>query len=148
MAITFITTLLQEEGKKATGISVPAEVVAALGKQKRPSVKVSLNSYTYRTTIGAYGDVFMLPVSAEHREGAGIKAVDEVEVTLELDLEPRTVTIPDDLSVALAEAGAVASFDALAYSKRKEFVRQVEDAKTHETRQRRITGVVTKLTEG
>jgi hypothetical protein len=146
MSITFITTLLKAEGKNATGISVPAEVIAALGTQKRPPVKVSLNGYIYRSTVAAYGDVFMLPVSQEHREAAGVQAGDEIEVTLELDTEPRTVDVPDDLAAALSQKpGAAAAFEALAFSKRKEFVRQVEDAKTQETRDRRIDGIVAKL---
>jgi Bacteriocin-protection, YdeI or OmpD-Associated/Domain of unknown function (DUF1905) len=143
MAITFTTTLLKAEGLNATGISVPADVIAALGKQKRPPVKVSLNGYTYRTTVAPYGDVFMLPVSQEHRAAAGVKAGDQVEVTLELDLEPRTVDVPHDLAAALSKkTGATAAFDALSYSRRKEFVRQVEEAKTQETRERRIAKIV------
>jgi uncharacterized protein YdeI (YjbR/CyaY-like superfamily) len=55
------------------------------------------------------------------------------------------VDIPDDLATALATAGAKEMFDALALSKRKEFVRQVEDAKTPETRARRIAKIVTQL---
>jgi hypothetical protein len=146
MAVTFTTTILQAEGKNATGISVPPEVVAALGKGKKPPVRVTLNGYSYRTTIAAYGDVFMLPVSQEHRAAAGVKAGDELDVTLEVDTEPRIVEVPDDLAAALAQkSGARAAFDALSYSARKEFVRQVEDAKTQETRDRRIAGIVAKL---
>ena len=149
MAVTFNTTLLQAEGKNATGISVPADVIAALGKGKKPPVKVSLNGYSYRTTIAAYGDVFMLPVSQQHREAAGVKAGDDLEVVLELDLEPRTVDVPDDLAAALAQKpGAAATFGALSYTRRKEFVRQVEEAKTQETRTRRIAGIVSKVGEG
>ena len=146
MAVTFTTTLLKAEGKNATGISVPAEIVTALGTQKKPPVKVSVNGYTYRTTIAAYGDVFMLSVSQENREAAGVKAGDQVEVTLELDLEPRTVDVPYDLVVALSEKpGAKDAFAALAFSRRKEFVRQVEEAKTQETRERRIAKIVAQL---
>lgn len=149
MKATFTSTVVQAEGKNTTGLQVPAEAIAALGKQKRPKVTVSLNGYTYRSTVAAYGDVFMLPVSAEHREAAGVKAGDEVEVTIELDLEPRTVDVPDDLAAALAEKpGATAAFDALSYTMRKEYVRQVESAKAQETRERRIAGIVAKLTEG
>jgi hypothetical protein len=143
MSEKFITTLLKAEGKNATGISVPPAVVAALGSGKRPPVKVTLNGYTYRTTVAAYGEVFMLPVSQEHREAAGVKAGDQIEVTLELDQEPRTVDVPEDLAAALsAKPGAKAAFDALAFSRRKEFVRQVEEAKTQETRERRISKIV------
>jgi hypothetical protein len=142
---SFRTTLLLE-GKTATGIKVPAEVVKSLGSHKKPPVRVTIGSHTYRSTIAAYGDVFMLPVSAEHREAAGIKAGDEIEVTLELDTEPRTVEVPDDLAAALAaKPGARAAFDALSYTNRKEYVRQVETAKAQETRDRRIAGIVAKL---
>lgn len=146
MEETFTAKILQEEGMNATGIQVPPEIITAFGKGKKPKVKVTIHGYTYRSTVAAYGDVFMLPLSQEHRQAAGVKAGDTVQVTLELDLEPRTVDIPSDLATALAEKeGAAAAFDALSYSARKEFVRQVEDAKTQETRNRRIAGIVTKI---
>ena len=146
MAVTFTTSVVQAEGKNATGLRIPADVIASLGTQKRPKVIVSLNGYTYRSTVAAYGDVFMLPVSAEHREAAGVNAGDAVEVTLELDTEPRTVAVPDDLAAALVQKpGATETFDALAYSVRKEHVRQVESAKSQQTRERRIAAIVAKL---
>jgi hypothetical protein len=149
MKTTFTTTVDQAEGMNATGLRVPAEAVAALGKQKRPKVMVSLNGYSYRSTISAYGDVFMLPLAKEHRDAAGVKAGDQVEVTLELDTAPRTVEVPDDLAAALAaKPGARAAFDALAYTTRKEHVRQVESAKAPETRERRIAKIVAGLAEG
>jgi hypothetical protein len=146
MAETFTTTLQKAEGLNATGIRVPAEVIAALGTQKRPKVKVTINGYTYRNTVAVFGDVFMIGVSQEHRAAAGLEAGDEVEVTLELDTEPRTVDVPDDLKAALSEkAGATEAFDALSYTMRKEYVRQVEEAKAQATRERRIAGIVAKL---
>ncbi|HVF99584.1 MAG TPA: YdeI/OmpD-associated family protein, partial [Chloroflexia bacterium] len=130
MAETFTTTILQAEGLNATGISVPPEVISALGTQKRPKVVVTLNGYTYRTTVAPFGDVFMIPLSQEHREASGLKAGDEVEVTIALDVEPRTVEVPEDLAAALsARPGATEAFERLAYSRRKEFVRQVNEAK-------------------
>jgi hypothetical protein len=148
MQVTFTTTVTQEEGMNATGLPVPADAVAALGTKKRPPVKVSLAGYTYRSTVAAYGDVFMLPLAAEHRNAAGLIAGDRVEVTLELDEEPRTVDVPDDLAEALAaQPGTRAKFDALAYSARKEHVRQVETAKAEDTRTRRIAKIVASLSE-
>ena len=145
--VTFVTAVQQAEGKNATGIQVPSDVVAALDSGKRPKVKISLNGYTYRSTVAAYGDVFMLPLSQEHREAAGVQANDTVEVTLELDTEPRTVEVPDVLAAALAENGVQQAFDALAPSRRKEHVRQVESAKADDTRQRRIAKIVATLQE-
>ncbi|MFO7321454.1 MAG: YdeI/OmpD-associated family protein [Chloroflexota bacterium] len=148
MKTTFVTTITQEAGMDATGIPVPAEAVAALGKGKRPPVKVTVNGYTYRSTVAPYGGVFMLPLAKEHRHAAGVRAGDEVEVTLELDEEPRTVDVPADLAAALAEKpGARGAFDKLSYTMRKEHVRQVETAKAAETRQRRIARIVAGLGE-
>jgi uncharacterized protein YdeI (YjbR/CyaY-like superfamily) len=88
----------------------------------------------------------MLPLAKEHRDAAGVKAGDRVEVTLELDSAPRTVDVPDDLAAALAaQPGARTAFDDLAYSVRKEHVRQVETAKAQETRERRIAKIVAGL---
>jgi hypothetical protein len=146
MKATFSTPVVQAEGLNATGLRVPAEAVAALGAGKRPEVTVSLNGYTYRSTIAAYGDVFMLPLSAEHRATVGVRAGDQVEVTIELDLAPRIVEVPADLAAALAaQPGATATFDALSYTMHKEYVRQVEEAKAPETRERRIAAIVVKL---
>jgi hypothetical protein len=146
MAITF-TTVIKGAGINAAGIPVPDEVVAALGKGRSPKVVVTLNgSYTYRGTVQVSDGQFMLSFSSDKREEAGIKVGDEVEVTLELDTEPRTVEVPNDLSAALsAKDGAMAAFDALAYSKRKEFVRQVNEAKSQETRERRIANIVAQM---
>ena len=146
MKTTFTTTVWKDKEMNATALQVPADAVAALGKGKRHPVKVSLNGYTYRTTIAVMGGVCMLPLSAENRGAARAKAGDKVEITLELDTEPRTVVVPEDLAAALSKKrGAKAKFDASSYSVRKEHVRQVESAKAQETRDRRIAIIVAKL---
>lgn len=146
MSATFTTPVVKAEDSNATGLQVPAEVVAALRAGKRPKVTVSLNGHTYRSTVAAYGDLFMLPLSAEHRTAAGVKAGDVVEVTIALDLAPRTVEVPADLAAALAAVpGAAAAFDALSYTLRKEYVRGVEEAKSLATRERRIARIVAGL---
>ncbi len=148
MKATFLTTVVKDDSSNATGLPVPAEAVAALGSGKRPPVVVTINGFTYRTTVAAYGDVFMMPLSAERRAAAGVQAGDEVEVTIELDAAPRTVDVPADLAAALAEKpGARAAFDGLSYTARKEHARQVESAKAADTRQRRILKIVAGLGE-
>jgi hypothetical protein len=142
----YTTTIVQDDQVNATGIPVPKEVIEAFSSGKKPRVKVTLNSFTYRTTVAAYGDVFMMPLSQERREAAGVKAGDTVEITLELDTEPRVVEVPADLADALAAApGAREAFDRASFSARKEFVRQVESAKAPETRVRRIQKIVDQL---
>jgi len=91
----------------------------------------------------------MLPVSAEHRQGAHVAAGDEVDVELELDSDPREVTVPPDFQKALdADPDAKRSFQELSYSKKQRFVLPVEDARTPETRQRRIDKAMSDLREG
>ena len=137
-------------GKTATGFEVPADVIASLGPGKKPAVTVTLNGgYTYRSSVGSMGGKFMLPVSGEHRAGAGIAAGDRVEVDLELDTQPREVSVPDDLSAALdAEPTARSFFDGLSYSNKLRHVLAIDGAKTAETRERRIVKAVGLFHEG
>jgi uncharacterized protein YdeI (YjbR/CyaY-like superfamily) len=94
------------------------------------------------------GGVFMLPISGEHRQGAGVAAGDEVEVELEIDTEPREVTVPPDFAEALDnDVEARRYFDSLSYSNKSRHVLSIEDAKTPETRQKRIIKAISMLRE-
>ncbi len=136
-------------GKTATGIRVPAEVVARLGPSKRPPVRVTINGHTYRSSVAPLGGEFMLTVSAENREAAGVAAGDEVDVEIELDTEPREVIVPPDFADAInRDADARRFFDGLSYSNKRRYVMGIEEAKTAETRQRRIAKAVSMLREG
>ena len=146
MSLSFITDIMKDSEKNATGLEVPEGIIAALDAGKKPKVKVTIKDYTYRSTVAVMGGAFMIPLSLEHRNAAGVLPGESVTITLELDIEPRTVEVPADLEDALANrAGAAPAFDALSYSVRKEMVRQVESAKAAETRLRRITAVLDKL---
>jgi len=138
----FMTAIMQAEGMNATGIVVPDEVVTKLGQGKKPKVVVSLKGYSYRSTVAVMGGKFMLPLAKEHRDKAGVKAGDKVEVSLEPDAAPREVAVPKDLAAALKKAGAQATFEKLAFTHRKEHVRAIEEAKAPETRARRIEKAV------
>jgi Bacteriocin-protection, YdeI or OmpD-Associated/Domain of unknown function (DUF1905) len=144
----FRTTILGA-GKTAAGIQVPDEVVAALGQGKRPPVRATINGYTYRSTVATVNGVFMVGVSKDVREAAGVEAGQEVDVDLELDTEKRELEIPPDFAAALdAEPEARRFFDTLSYSNKRRFTYPIDDAKTPETRQRRIEKSVSQLGEG
>jgi hypothetical protein len=126
-------TVLELGGKTATGIRVPAEVVEALGKGKRPAVRVTINGHTYRNTVAVMGGAYMVGVSAENRVAAG----DEVDVDIELDTKPREVAVPPDFAAALdRDPEARRFFGGLSPSRKQWHVAAVEGAKSAETRQR------------
>ncbi len=142
-------TTLDSAGKNAAGFRVPPEVVEALGKGKRPPVVVTINGYSYRNTVAVYGDAFLIGVAQEHRAPAGVKPGDEIEVDLGLDTAPREVELPADFAAALdADPEAKRFFEGLSYSNKRRFTLSIEDAKSEETRKRRIEKSVTRLREG
>jgi hypothetical protein len=144
----FHTTILQGD-KTATGIRIPDEVVEGLGAGKRPPITVTINGFTYRSTVAVMGGMYMVGVSAENRAGARVAGGDDVDVEIELDTAPRDVAVPADFAAALeAEPDARQTFDRLSNSNKGWHVLQIEGAKTDETRQRRIAKSVDALREG
>jgi hypothetical protein len=144
----FRTTILQSN-KTATGIRVPDDVIAALGPSRRPPVRVTVNGYTYRTTVAVMNGAFMFAVSADVRANAGVAGGDEVDVEIVLDTEPREVSVPADLQAALdADPDANRFFQSLSYSHKSAYVLWIESAKKDETRQRRIPEAIRMLQEG
>jgi len=140
---------VQLNGKTATGIPVPATIVDELDAGKRPKVLVTIDTHAYRSSIVAWGDGYMLPFAAEHREATGLAAGDEVDVTVELDASPREVDVPADFAAALnAEPKAKAFFESLSYSNRRWHVLSIEAAKAADTRQRRIAKSIAMLSDG
>ena len=142
-------TTVELGGKTATGMRVPAEVVDGLGAGKKPAVRVTIGDHTYRSTVASRGGVYLLPLSGENRTAAGVVAGDEVDVEVELDDQPREVTVPEDLAAALAaDDAARTTFEALPYSHRLRHVLAIEGAKAADTRQRRVAKAVEMLREG
>ena len=144
----FRTTILGG-GKTAAGIQIPNEVVTALGSSKKPPVRVTIAGHTYRSTIATMGGVFMVGVTNEFRKVSGVAAGDEVDVDIELDTEKREVSVPPDFGVALdGDPVAQRFFEGLSYSNKRRIVEPISDAKTPETRQRRIDRSIAALREG
>ena len=134
---------------KNTGIDVPAEVVEALGGGRKPAVTVRIGGYSYRSTIAVMGGKNLISFSADRRAETGLEGGEEIEVELELDTAPREVVVPGDLATALAaEPAAKAFFESLSYSNKRVHVLSVEDAKTPETRARRVDKAMSLLREG
>ena len=143
----FQTTILQT-GKNTTGIPVPETVVETLGAGKCPPVRVTLNGYTYRSSIAPMDGKYMISLSSENRAAAGVNGSDALEVEIELDTQPREVTVPPDLREALGgDPAAKSFFDSLSYSGKLRYVLPIEQAKTPDTRRRRVEKALSDLRE-
>jgi len=137
-------TVIRAFGNNA-GIDVPAEALAQLGAGKRPKILVRVGDYRFATTVGVMGGLALISLSKAHREASGLHAGQKIHVELELDTAPPQVTVPQELVAALTQAGLLEVFDKLAPSRRKEYARQINDAKAAQTRDRRIAKIVAEL---
>jgi hypothetical protein len=125
---------------------VPAEVVEGLDAGKRVPVVVTVNGYTYRNSVVWYRGEYMISLSSENRENAGLVGDEELDVTIEVDSAPREVEVPAELAAALkADAVAQAAFEKLSYSRKLQHTLAVSGAKTAETRERRLAKVLATL---
>jgi hypothetical protein len=128
---------------------VPSTVVEKLNAGKRVKVLATIRTHTYRSSVAPMGGRFMLPVSAEVREAAGVAAGDVVDVNLEVDTAPRVVEVPSDLAAALKrDKKAEAFFDGLSFSLQRWYTQPIESAKKPETRERRVAKAIEMLREG
>lgn len=122
-------------------IPLPFDPKATFSKVRAP-VKVTINRYTWRSTVAAMGGPACLPFRRSHRDAAGVSDGDTVTVRVELDTEARTVSAPSDLLRALRAAGVADRWKALSYTHQREHVEAIEEAKKPETRARRIASAV------
>jgi hypothetical protein len=129
-----------------TGIEVSEKMLAELGAGKKPLVVVTLNGYSYHSAVGKMGDKFMISLSAEHRKNSNVNGGDTVELSIDLDTAPRTVEIPADLQKAFGKnKTAKENFEKLAPNKKKAIVLAINDAKTEETKIKRINKAMEQL---
>src|SRR5579883_1240442 len=126
----FDTTVEKAPDSEACGIRIDSsDVFGWFGRKGRVPVVVTLAGYRYRSSLSPMGGGHVIPVNAEIRKAAGVRAGDRVPVILAEDTEPRTVDVPGDLAAALEKAGVREAFDAMSFTHRKEWVRATLDAK-------------------
>ncbi len=131
------------------GLEVPRGVVEALGGGKRPPVTITINGHSWKSRVAIMRGRYLLGLSNANRKAAGVATGDDVDVEVELDVEPRVVVEPPDFARALrADPVARATYDRLADGRKREHVRAIGSAKKPETRARRIEKAITTLREG
>jgi bifunctional DNA-binding transcriptional regulator/antitoxin component of YhaV-PrlF toxin-antitoxin module len=143
MKTSYSTTILGFGNHAA--IEIPSENLAELGGNKRAPLKVTVNGYTYQSTAAVMDGKCLVVFPTKDREASGVASGDTLEVTLELDAGYRNVDVPAELQEALRSNGLSGVFAELAYSKRKEYARQVAEAKAEDTKARRITNIINAL---
>ena len=112
------------------------------GKVRAP-VKVTLNGYTYRSTIAAMGGPPCIPLRKSNREAAGLQGGETITIRLDLDSDKREVKPPSDLLRALkAIPSGLDRWQALSYTHQREHVQAIEDARKPETRDRRVAAAI------
>jgi hypothetical protein len=147
--ILTVTLTLEPRGPAAAFLLSDEQVAAVGGGPKVFPVRVTLNGVTLRLRLARMGGENMIGLARAAREQAGVSIGSAYQVDIVADAEARTVEVPDDLAVALADdVKARETFDALATTHRKEFVRWVNEAKRDTTRAQRIARTVEMLREG
>jgi hypothetical protein len=139
-----VTVTIHREAS-ACYIPVNFDPKAVFGKIRAP-VKVTLNGYTYRSTIASMGGIAGIPLRKSNREAAGLIGGENIAVTIELDAEPREVEPPHDLARALrANRQRLKKWRSLSYTRRREMAEAIENAKRPATRARRLGGAIQSL---
>jgi bifunctional DNA-binding transcriptional regulator/antitoxin component of YhaV-PrlF toxin-antitoxin module len=126
--------------------TLPFDTRDVWGKAKVP-VKVTINGYTWRSTIGNRSGIQYVVVNAAARRHAGVKAGDAVTIVLVPDTEKRDIEIPIQLRRALG-AKLTEKLNRLSFSRKKEFVIWYSEAKKEDTRARRLEKMKAMLSEG
>jgi hypothetical protein len=144
--LAFRTTLRAEPGKGDIAlIEVEGDVRAVFGKA-RPRVVAKLGRYAFRTTVMVYDGKSYVGVRKSHRDAGKLAPGQTLDVVLELDDQPRTVTPPKELASALAkDTRARAAWDALSFTHQREHAEAIEDAKKPETRAARVAKTLAML---
>jgi hypothetical protein len=123
-------------------VPVPFDPKAVFGKVRAP-VRVTLNGYTYRSTIAAMGGVVFIPLRRSNREAAGLTGDETLDVEIALDKGKRVVNPPRDFVAALKAAPpSWQRWQELSFSHQREYAEAIAEARKPETRARRIAGAV------
>lgn len=128
------------------GLEVPPAVVEQLGNGKRPRILVSINGHSWTTRIAIMRGRNLIGLSKANRAAADLEVGQDVEVEVSLVNESQTLDIPTDVATALdAALAARQHFELLTVSQRRQHIRLIDQARTAETRFRRIQQLVQSL---
>jgi hypothetical protein len=126
---------------------VPFDVKAMFGEARAP-VQMTFCGETHTNRVAVYGGKYILGIWKAVLEKHDLRDGSSIEVTLEHDTAPRTITPPKDLAAALAKnAKAKAGWDAMSYTHQREWANAIAEAKKPETKQKRIEQALAAMVE-
>jgi bifunctional DNA-binding transcriptional regulator/antitoxin component of YhaV-PrlF toxin-antitoxin module len=146
---TFSATIEQAGDSGGAYVTIPFDAEQVFGSKRVP-VQATIDGVAYRGSLVRMGGTcHVLGVLKEIRERIGKGPGDVVEVTVEEDVTPRRIQVPADLADAFSAApDAGRAFEALSYTRQREFVGWIEEAKRGATRAKRIARTVELLEQG
>jgi Domain of unknown function (DUF1905)/Bacteriocin-protection, YdeI or OmpD-Associated len=144
----FRTKLNGDESKAEASayFRLPFDTRDVWGRAKVP-VRVTINGYTWRSTVGNRGGIQYIVVNADARRGAGVRAGDFVAIKLEPDTEKREIEVPLPLQKELGTK-LTQKLNGLSFTHKKEFIVWYSEAKKEDTRARRVQKMKQMLSSG
>jgi len=147
----FIAVIENNDPAKDTAfVTIPFNVEEVFGTKGMVKVKATFDGFAYRGVIANMGTgCHVIGLRKDIRKAIHKGVGDKIQVTIERDTEERIVSLPDDLTDALAKnKKARTFFDSLSYTNRKEFVNWITSAKKIATREKRLNETIKKLLLG
>ena len=118
--ILTLTLTLQPHGPAAAFLLSDEQVAAVGGGRRAFPVRVSVNGVTLPLRLARMGGENLIGLARAAREQAGVSIESTYQVEIVADVGARSVEVPEDLTVALADdVKAGAAFEVLADSHRK-----------------------------
>ena len=142
----FTVKLVGQEGSEVAALKPAFDVVEVFHRKGRVPVKGTINGFPFRSSLMNMGEGHMMVVNAELRAGAQCQAGDTVKVVMELDADERKVEVPRYLKKIIdSDPKAKEFWPSISFTHQKEYVREIEEAKRPETREKRIAAMMEAL---
>ena len=148
---TFEAEIKKHPNLNASYVEFPFDTVQLYGKKGQVKVKALFDGRVdYRGSLSKMGNTFhWLGITQEKRKELGKTFGDPVLVEIWEDKEERIVEIPDDVAALLKEnPEAEALLNKMSYTRRKEYIRWITEAKKPETREARKHKIIEMILAG
>ncbi len=128
-----------------TAIPIGFNPKQVFGKVRAPVI-VTLNGYSYKSTISSMGGEIFVPLRKSHREAANVNSNEVYSIQIELDTQKREIKAPEELERALkAEETLWKKWQRLSYTMQKEYAESISSAKKQETKIRRLEKAIQEI---